>query len=172
MRIEGGFQGRTNKLVDGCYSFWQGGVFPLLDTLLFETFDDWKSYLYSLNKLKTGNSTTDNEKLFQELVKSYGGYLFNQRTLQEYLLFCCQETTGGFKDKPGKPKDLYHTCYGISGLSVAQNNYKLTLEQNNIPTTLGLESNLLKPVHPVYNISVQKAKAALSYFQKLDPVTK
>ncbi|XP_044465118.1 protein farnesyltransferase subunit beta-like [Mangifera indica] len=28
--VEGGFQGRTNKLVDGCYSFWQGGVFALL----------------------------------------------------------------------------------------------------------------------------------------------
>lgn len=26
--------GRTNKLVDGCYSFWQGGLFPLLQTLL------------------------------------------------------------------------------------------------------------------------------------------
>ena len=22
--------GRTNKLVDGCYSFWQGALFPLL----------------------------------------------------------------------------------------------------------------------------------------------
>ena len=26
--------GRTNKLVDGCYSFWQGGVFPLLQKLM------------------------------------------------------------------------------------------------------------------------------------------
>ena len=26
--------GRTNKLVDGCYSFWQGGVFPLLQQLM------------------------------------------------------------------------------------------------------------------------------------------
>lgn len=34
MRFEGGFQGRTNKLVDGCYSFWQGGVFPLLHLAL------------------------------------------------------------------------------------------------------------------------------------------
>ena len=25
--------GRTNKLVDGCYSFWQGGIFPLLQKL-------------------------------------------------------------------------------------------------------------------------------------------
>jgi protein farnesyltransferase subunit beta len=33
---EGGFNGRTNKLVDGCYSFWQGGVFPLLQELLLQ----------------------------------------------------------------------------------------------------------------------------------------
>ena len=26
--------GRTNKLVDGCYSFWQGGLFPLLQQLM------------------------------------------------------------------------------------------------------------------------------------------
>ncbi|CAN0434875.1 unnamed protein product, partial [Ectocarpus sp. 13 AM-2016] len=25
------FQGRTNKLVDGCYSFWQGGAVAILD---------------------------------------------------------------------------------------------------------------------------------------------
>lgn len=31
--LEGGFNGRTNKLVDGCYSFWQGGLFPLLQRL-------------------------------------------------------------------------------------------------------------------------------------------
>lgn len=34
MRFEGGFQGRTNKLVDGCYSFWQAGVFPLVHSIL------------------------------------------------------------------------------------------------------------------------------------------
>ncbi len=31
--MEGGFMGRTNKLVDGCYSFWQAAIFPLLQTL-------------------------------------------------------------------------------------------------------------------------------------------
>ena len=34
MAYEGGFQGRTNKLVDGCYSFWQGGAFPLIHMIL------------------------------------------------------------------------------------------------------------------------------------------
>lgn len=29
----GGFKGRTNKLVDGCYSWWVGGAFALLDGL-------------------------------------------------------------------------------------------------------------------------------------------
>lgn len=30
MNLEGGFSGRTNKLVDACYSFWQGAIFPLI----------------------------------------------------------------------------------------------------------------------------------------------
>ena len=34
MSLEGGFQGRTNKLVDGCYSFWQGGIFPLINAIV------------------------------------------------------------------------------------------------------------------------------------------
>lgn len=29
----GGFRGRTNKLVDGCYSWWCGGAFSLLEAL-------------------------------------------------------------------------------------------------------------------------------------------
>ena len=29
----GGFKGRTNKLVDGCYSWWVGGAFSLLEAL-------------------------------------------------------------------------------------------------------------------------------------------
>lgn len=29
----GGFRGRTNKLVDGCYSWWVGGCFALLEGL-------------------------------------------------------------------------------------------------------------------------------------------
>ena len=37
MPIEGGgFRGRTNKLVDGCYSWWCGGLFGVLGGLLAE----------------------------------------------------------------------------------------------------------------------------------------
>lgn len=34
MKFEGGFQGRTNKLVDTCYSFWQAGQFPIIHSIL------------------------------------------------------------------------------------------------------------------------------------------
>ena len=31
-----------------------------------------------------------------------------------------QDPRGGLVDKPGKTRDFYHTCYALSGLSVAQ----------------------------------------------------
>lgn len=34
MALEGGFSGRTGKLVDGCYSFWVGGISAALDIVL------------------------------------------------------------------------------------------------------------------------------------------
>ncbi|CDK26175.1 unnamed protein product [Kuraishia capsulata CBS 1993] len=37
--VEGGFQGRTNKLVDGCYSHWTGGLVPLIEMCQPEYFD-------------------------------------------------------------------------------------------------------------------------------------
>lgn len=30
----GGFRGRTNKLVDGCYSWWNGGLFHFVEAYL------------------------------------------------------------------------------------------------------------------------------------------
>merc|ERR1719474_1383696 len=118
MRLEGGFQGRTNKLVDGCYSFWQGGTFPLLHTALSQA----------------GEKPRD--------------LLFDTRALQEYLLMCCQDMWGGLIDKPGKSRDFYHTCYGLSGLAVAQH------LPNQNQRILGHSSNLLLATHPVYNVGV------------------
>ena len=74
MRLEGGFQGRTNKLVDGCYSFWQGASFPLIHATLS-------------NEGKLPNSNY---------------WIFDQEALQEYILICCQHPFGGLLDKPGK----------------------------------------------------------------------
>ncbi|ORY56011.1 terpenoid cyclases/Protein prenyltransferase [Neocallimastix californiae] len=142
MRLEGGFQGRVNKLVDGCYSFWQAGSFPLLEGI------------YTKNK------------------KPYdiGGF-FDREALQEYILLCCQNQYGGLIDKPRKSPDFYHTCYCLSGLSIAQHYYIYDTvqedfkENQELTTIVGKVSNLIKATHPVHNISISKAKRIMSYFE-------
>ncbi|GFG37972.1 hypothetical protein Cfor_06620 [Coptotermes formosanus] len=134
MRFEGGFQGRTNKLVDGCYSFWQGGAFPLLHRILMQE---------------------DKNAVSMER------WLFHQEALQEYVLICCQNSSGGLVDKPTKPRDIYHTCYTLSGLSVAQH---FVHGKANI---VGSPHNELAPIHPIYNVGLEAALNALQYFQQL-----
>lgn len=140
MRLEGGFQGRTNKLVDGCYSFWQGGLFPLLHKMVTET--------------------GDRDSLPSQ-------WLFDQTALQEYLLICCQDLRGGLIDKPGKSRDFYHTCYTLSGLAVAQHFSNTNNLTNESLSVLGDPKNLLVPTHPVYNICVPAAVEASQYFDNL-----
>ncbi|KAI0223397.1 Protein farnesyltransferase subunit beta [Lamellibrachia satsuma] len=137
MSFEGGFQGRTNKLVDGCYSFWQGGVFPLIQ-LVFS---------------KQGDNAVSAER-----------WMFDQEALQEYLLICCQSPTGGLIDKPGKPRDYYHSCYCLSGLSVAQHfgEGKLSKTYN-----IGTPSSEVIITHPIFNLSMEVVANSHQYFGKL-----
>ena len=172
MEVEGGFQGRTNKLVDGCYSFWQGATAVLVDMLLrgegeAEETVGWRgpigqaqlcssSFLPSSSShpsspdpqtTSTGSSSSkgDGSPLLREVqaddaadisykplaiqpCSSDAGDPFslgdvpclNQHALQKYILHCAQALDGGLRDKPGKPRDFYHTCYNLSGLSCAQ----------------------------------------------------
>jgi len=150
MRVEGGFQGRTNKLVDGCYSFWQGGLYPLLDRII-------------LNPDQYSGKTEFCENLFGS---GNGGWCFDQFALQEYLLACCQAENGGLIDKPKRPRDYYHTCYCLSGLSIAQHNpHYFPNEQT---TVLGNSENLLEETDPVYNVCPKKITKAKEYFSKLE----
>uniref|UniRef100_A0A673CLR2 Protein farnesyltransferase subunit beta n=1 Tax=Sphaeramia orbicularis TaxID=375764 RepID=A0A673CLR2_9TELE len=137
MRFEGGFQGRCNKLVDGCYSFWQAGLLPLLHRALF----------------KEGESELSRQR-----------WMFEQQALQEYILLCCQNPTGGLLDKPGKSRDFYHTCYCLSGLSIAQHFGNMDLHHELI---LGKDDNRLAPTHPVYNICPERVAQALQHFHRL-----
>lgn len=123
MRFEGGFQGRPNKLVDGCYSFWVGGVYPLLQPLL------------------QTEST-----------------LYKPAYLQDYILRCCQAPMGGLRDKPGKNRDYYHTCYCLSGLSSSQH-----LAEDSNP---GSAEDTLRPTHSLFNVTTTKAESIVAYFKE------
>ncbi|RWS02093.1 Protein farnesyltransferase subunit beta-like protein [Dinothrombium tinctorium] len=130
--LEGGFAGRTNKLVDACYSFWQGAVLPMIHAILCS---------------------------YQGNIISIDTWLFHQQAMQEYILGCCQDPCGGLIDKPKKQRDYYHTCYGLSGLSIAQH-------APGGDVIIGPESNRLVNTHPVYNVNIDAVNLAQQVFKE------
>nr|AZK16212.1 farnesyltransferase beta subunit [Catharanthus roseus] len=201
---EGGFQGRTNKLVDGCYSFWQGAVAVMiqkLDSVLAQQLGvpnagDWGYYSESdhdsaasdqsdvqefaertsepngvacnLNQEEDNDSPSVNltDAGYNFISKTTAiGSLFNSMLLQQYILLCSQEEQG-FRDKPGKRRDYYHTCYCLSGLSICQ---YCSVDLNSPPfcrDVLGPYTFLLEQVHPLYGIVLDRYNEARDIFSK------
>ncbi|XP_043808621.1 protein farnesyltransferase subunit beta-like isoform X3 [Manihot esculenta] len=173
--VECGFQGRTNKLVDGCYSFWQGGVFALLKGLhsvngehvAFSDAEEGDSATDGTSEGEDGNSLGTDETCHIKRGVGDGEMapLFHSVALQQYIILCPQEQKGGFRDKPGKARDYYHTCYCLSGLSVCQ--YSQSKDEHSPPlprAVLGPYSNLLEPVHPLYNVVLKQYHEAHEFF--------
>ncbi|XP_021811003.1 protein farnesyltransferase subunit beta-like isoform X1 [Prunus avium] len=157
---ECGFKGRTNKLVDCCYSFWQGGTFALLQRAC-STFDqqlvipvEGKSFEVNFNDI--------GYNFVKRRVEM--GPLFDGLALQLYLLLCSQEVDGGLKDKPGKSRDFYHTCYALSGLSVSQHIWSDDESLLMPRAVLGTYSNLLEPIHPLFNVVLERYHEARGFF--------
>ncbi|KAI3409369.1 Protein farnesyltransferase subunit beta (FTase-beta) [Psidium guajava] len=201
--IECGFQGRANKLVDGCYSFWQGGACTLLQKLRpfglsegggDESTDSIDSSLSAASNLSEQENNPQNASPQVDGAcqfkqggpqsascsvnlgnTSYNflerraevGSLFNSLALQQYILLCSQVPGGGFRDKPGKSRDFYHTCYCLSGLTVCQCSWAKRVDSAPLPwTVVGPYSNLLEPIHPLHNVVVSKYYEANEFFAR------
>ena len=153
LSLEGGFNGRINKLVDSCYNFWQGALAELVDICM------------------------------KGKANYRGEWLYNQKAVQGYTLICCQSDKGGLIDKPTKSVGLYHTCYSLSGLSVMQSKsmyQKLYVEHDytqknakeNSSMLSGIMGNKLSRTHPLYNLQHEKVDKAKAYFANLGPILK
>ncbi|EFR03922.1 farnesyltransferase subunit beta [Nannizzia gypsea CBS 118893] len=118
---EGGFSGRTNKLVDGCYSHWVGGCWPLIQQAL-------------------SASTSESESVAS---------LYSREGLTRYILNCCQSQYGGLRDKPGKHADSHHTCYTLAGLSSAQHTHVNTTTSTTTTTSSSLEAAFAWTASPI-----------------------
>ncbi|XP_010435917.1 PREDICTED: protein farnesyltransferase subunit beta-like [Camelina sativa] len=193
--VEIGFQGRTNKLVDGCYTFWQAAPCVLLQR--FYSAHDLVHYGSSHIPQGTDKDHEDHpndeddpedsddddddsdEDSDEGSVNGHGVHhtstyinrrvqpVFDSLGLQRYVLLCSKIPDGGFRDKPGKPRDFYHTCYCLSGLSVAQHAW--LKDEDTPPLTrdvLGSYSNLLEPVHLLHNVVMDRYNEAIEYFFK------
>ncbi|KZO94646.1 terpenoid cyclases/Protein prenyltransferase [Calocera viscosa TUFC12733] len=185
LEIEGeGFRGRTNKLVDGCYAWWVGGMEPLLRELVRE-------------QQRTGKG--------EEEWEEWDDAVFNQEGIQHYTLSIAQVAQGGLRDKPGKPPDAYHTACNLAGLATAQHrvvrsgevrtvmrgkwrvagNPQLEdregrreaylascewAEDEGAEVYLGGEENRVNAVHPLYNLTITSVRQMMGHFYGQEPV--
>ena len=132
--------GRSNKLVDGCYSFWIGG----------------SSVLMAMNESKKQNSPL---RTFMQ-----------NAALERYLLLCGQCVDGGLRDKPSKNRNFYHACYCLSGLSTAQHYGHPHDPLNNSGycgnnSLYGHPINILQKTDPSFNIDVIKVERVMRFFR-------
>ncbi|TSR99406.1 Protein farnesyltransferase subunit beta [Bagarius yarrelli] len=145
MRFEGGFQGRCNKLVDGCYSFWQAGLLPLLHRALYKDAPPPRDASPEVSRDEGGDGGNGEG----------GGWSDSSFVVTLKLQKQAQVPPGS--------QDFYHTCYCLSGLSVAQHFGNKDLHHELI---IGKDENRLAPTHPVYNICPEKVAQAIQYFHK------
>ncbi|KAF4310962.1 Prenyltransferase/squalene oxidase [Botryosphaeria dothidea] len=155
---EGGFAGRANKLVDGCYNHWVGGCWALVEA--------------ALPVPGTGD---------RGLQKG----LWSREGMVRYILCACQGKSGGLRDKPGKPVDGYHSCYNLSGLSAGQYRYRFvpptasphsfspplnagfnwTAEDADEEGRVWDEEDRVGKINPVYVLPWGKAEEARRWFE-------
>ncbi|KAK4500379.1 hypothetical protein PRZ48_008568 [Zasmidium cellare] len=74
----GGLNGRPEKLVDVCYSWWVMTSMAMIDRV----------------------------------------HWIDQKKLTSFILQCQDPDHGGLADRPGDMVDVFHTCFGIAGLSL------------------------------------------------------
>ncbi|KAJ3302960.1 hypothetical protein HDV03_004412 [Kappamyces sp. JEL0829] len=139
MEVEGGFQGRTNKLVDGCYSFWQG-----CSAVLIESYFKTKVEIFNRNRLA--------EYIYKCCQAPGGGLRDKPGKSPDYYHSCyclsglsiCQHT--------------FEFCDSLDELAVQK-----------IEPVYGGAANALKATHPVHNIALERVRNIRLYFRSLEP---
>lgn len=146
----GGFCGRTNKLVDSCYSFWQ--------TTSFHIIKDYFSKRQTLFTITEGTDSAPSK--WQLNLKDETSVAYNVNMLQKYILLCCQGSKGGLQDKPTKSVDIYHTMYALSGLGLSS--HEEGLDPN---IKLDWSDYFLDDVDPIFNIPRELAQKFTEHFR-------
>ncbi|KAF8553098.1 terpenoid cyclases/Protein prenyltransferase [Imleria badia] len=172
----GGFRGRTNKLVDGCYSWWVGGCFALLASLGVGVGRGARHA-----DAVPHDSTADGEAWDDD---DDDDAVWDKAALQRYILCAAQHPAAGLRDKPPKAADAYHTLYCLAGLSTAQHNVNplparraqeplrrasfadalAWTEEEGTSHILGGAVNRVNPTHPVFNLTITHTQGIMSHF--------
>lgn len=139
---QGGFAGRNNKLVDGCYTYWMmGSLYLLVGDGKFEDFMVINAdalYRYVL-RCSYDRKALDGEK--------------------------------GMRDKPGVPSDAYHNMYTTAGYLIMLKLVNLDKDKTRYSTELLAEIEAQKELFmrhdPLFNIPVGSADAMRKLFPSI-----
>ena len=144
--------------MDSCYSFWQLAPLYIAQCILQTSPKEGA-------KGEGGGEWDRQASATRESLEELGAPLFNAEALTEYVLLCCQNYNGGFRDKPGANRDFYHTCYALSGLSLAHN-YPSPSELHRDMGPLQLE-----PINPLFNVTHSSADRCRRFFANMPTVS-
>lgn len=136
---QGGFAGRNNKLVDGCYTYWMmGSLYLLVGDGRFEDFmviDADALYRYVL-RCSYARGEPDGER--------------------------------GMRDKPGVPSDAYHNMYTTAGYLIMLRLVSLDKDKAQYSPELLAEVEAQRELFtrhdPLFNIPAGSADAMKSHF--------
>ncbi|KAH8201432.1 hypothetical protein TruAng_004432 [Truncatella angustata] len=138
---EGGFSGRTNKLVDGCYSHWVGACWPLLEASLTD-----------------GPKRTDGA----DSARSF----YDREGLIRYIMGCGQDHSprGGMRDKPGRGLSSAQHIVSSATPQVEQvANVAWSVLPHPGDQVFDVE-DLIEPTDPVYAIPQRSREQMMEYF--------
>lgn len=89
--LDGGLNGRPCKLSDCCYSWW------------------------CLASLKLINYSKHFKDSKHDCLQS-----IDLHKLKKFIINCQDEVNGGISDRPGNVVDIFHTCFGLTGMSLIE----------------------------------------------------
>jgi geranylgeranyl transferase type-2 subunit beta len=124
----GGLNGRPEKLVDVCYSFW------VLASLACMKRRDW----------------IDKEALIRFILRCQDIDIIDDGVKQADATSEQRVEGGGIADRPNNQSDPFHTFFGIAALSLLDYNPKSDATDNAPTTSTSTPSPLLQPISPQY----------------------
>ncbi|GMM53680.1 protein farnesyltransferase [Maudiozyma humilis] len=96
----------------------------------------------------------------------------DKSALQRYILNCCQsDERPGFRDKPGKSPDFYHTNYVLLGLAYAESSFSFKDSRTDNPFAItstqrkNVENSAnLIPISPIYGLPIDSLNKFHDHF--------
>ncbi|KDQ25112.1 hypothetical protein PLEOSDRAFT_1094526 [Pleurotus ostreatus PC15] len=160
----GGFRGRTNKLVDGCYSWWVGGAFSLLEALgvsanSFFNREALQEYILYAGQHPTGGLR---DKPPKNADAYHTMYCLSGLSSAQHRMFPSVERREQLQEawKASSPDD---TPLGKIRKETFLNSLSWT-EDESASKILGGEANRVNATHPVFNLTITHSEAIMSHF--------